>query len=231
GIPLACPIFDKLQSLTIPYIFSTKRYLGFVHQFESLEKITFSLNLAFEDEFGARSIPPKRTHNDDVIADMMLFVREHGRLFSGSSQDCWLLGGATVVQVWKIDGREFPRTRDDIKVDNPACPSMVQETDGICGPDRFVKMVYISNIRNANSDDIDDVVYGFSQTLYRLLLYTEVPPSTTTTKSIRFGSGWVDLPFLTTPELKTDFKLLIINHDLPNRCSNVQWVNFTDRML
>ncbi|KAF9547126.1 hypothetical protein EC957_008806, partial [Mortierella hygrophila] len=87
---------------------------------------------------------------------------------------------------------------------------------------------YISDIRDAITDDIDDVVYTFNQTLQWFLLYIEVPPSTTTTKSNRFGAGWVDFPFMTT---QTDFKPVIINHGLPNHCPNVQLVNFTDRKL
>ncbi|KAG9064189.1 hypothetical protein KI688_003377 [Linnemannia hyalina] len=83
-------------------MFSIKRYLGFVYRFESLENITFSMNVAFEDEFGAPYHSTQEGENTSAH-------RQHGLV--------------------------------------------------------PLEMLYISDIRNAITDDIDDVVYAYNQTL------------------------------------------------------------------
>ncbi|KAG0374610.1 hypothetical protein BGX24_010182 [Mortierella sp. AD032] len=101
---LASPIFEQLQSFTIPYMSSIKSYIKVVGRFKSLERIRFMMDGRFEGLLTSNDYHHHHgnnsntdiatatlTHNGQVIQDMFRFVQEHARLFPGRLRNVFCL--------------------------------------------------------------------------------------------------------------------------------------------
>ncbi|KAF9151520.1 hypothetical protein BG015_006565 [Linnemannia schmuckeri] len=87
---LVDPILEQLQTFVIP-VFHLKRYLKAVGRFKSLEKVLFKMSEMFDDPFyDSMDAKARRPNNDEVLQDMVYFIREHARLFKNrlKSIDC-----------------------------------------------------------------------------------------------------------------------------------------------
>ncbi|KAK5821561.1 hypothetical protein F5H01DRAFT_411302 [Linnemannia elongata] len=98
---LADPILEQLQIFVIP-VRHLKRYLEIVDRFKSLEKVSFKMSEMFDDPlYDSMDAEIRRPNNDEVLQDMVHFIREHSRLFKGrlKSIDC-LDGNAWQWMIW-----------------------------------------------------------------------------------------------------------------------------------
>ncbi|KAF9181399.1 hypothetical protein BGZ50_005527 [Haplosporangium sp. Z 11] len=74
---IASPILEQLESLTIPLV-DVWRYLDSVRRLGQLECVRFNLDKTFSRNFNNRIV---RERADGAIQAMVLFVKEHRRLF------------------------------------------------------------------------------------------------------------------------------------------------------
>ncbi|KAF9134239.1 hypothetical protein BGW39_007710 [Mortierella sp. 14UC] len=94
---LAEPILEQLQSFTIP-VPQIKRYQDAIGRFKSLETVRFLTSEIFEDPFDDGSDnEARKARRDELVQDMLEFVKEHIRLFRGKLKFVICLEG----EVWE----------------------------------------------------------------------------------------------------------------------------------
>ncbi|KAF9142858.1 hypothetical protein BG015_000649 [Linnemannia schmuckeri] len=88
--------------------------------------------------------------------------------------------------------------------------------------------VWINNIRDGSTDEVDDIAIAFSQTLadFRVTFTMSaqaIPPT------FHFGRGWVDMPVLNRLLLETVTARMVLDRELLVHCPNVTFVLLGDR--
>ncbi|KAH7038793.1 hypothetical protein BKA57DRAFT_474201 [Linnemannia elongata] len=87
--------------------------------------------------------------------------------------------------------------------------------------------VWINNIRDGSTEEVDDVAIAFSQTLTCLkgtsAMYAPVIPP-----AFYFGRGWVDMPVLDRLSLRSSFARMVVDRELFVHCPNLRYVVLTD---
>ncbi|KAK3809862.1 MAG: hypothetical protein J3R72DRAFT_463950 [Linnemannia gamsii] len=78
------------------------------------------------------------------------------------------------------------------------------------------------------SDETDDVVFAFSQTLKKLTVTAATSQQMRLPRTLHFGSGWVDLPVLTTLYLTAAWNILALDIQLYRHCPCLTFATLTD---
>ncbi|KAF9911489.1 hypothetical protein EC991_003291 [Linnemannia zychae] len=78
------------------------------------------------------------------------------------------------------------------------------------------------------SDEVDDIVFAFSQTLKKLTVTAATYQQMRIPRTLRFGRGWVDLPVLTTLYISAAWNKLALDISLYRHCPNLKYASLTD---
>ncbi|KAF9136034.1 hypothetical protein BGW39_007997 [Mortierella sp. 14UC] len=78
------------------------------------------------------------------------------------------------------------------------------------------------------SDEADDVVFAFSQTLKKLTITAATYQQMHIPRTLLFGRGWVDLPVLTTLYISAAWNKLALDTQLYRHCPNLIHASLTD---
>ncbi|KAK3824237.1 MAG: hypothetical protein JOS17DRAFT_833827 [Linnemannia elongata] len=96
----------------------------------------------------------------------------------------------------------------------------------------LVPLEYIDiELTSPNTDDIDDVVFAFSQTLKHLRILSFHFSPLGLPYLIQFGQGWVDLPALTELCLNQRFCRIVLDPQLLAHCPNLTSLRLQDDTL
>lgn len=113
------------------------------------------------------------------------------------------------------------RTRITILLDNdrPACLLQGLVT---------LEDIWISDIRDGFTDEVDDIAIAFSQTITDLratstMAAVAIPPA------VHSGRGWVDMLVLDRLVLDIKTVWMVLDRELPVHCPNLRYVVLGDR--
>ncbi|KAF9545506.1 hypothetical protein EC957_010922 [Mortierella hygrophila] len=81
------------------------------------------------------------------------------------------------------------------------------------------------------SDEDDNVVFAFSQTLKKLTITAATYQERYIPRILQVGGGWVDLPFLTTLYISAAWNRLSLDAQLYRHCPNLTLASFTDNTI
>ncbi|KAG9069475.1 hypothetical protein KI688_010378 [Linnemannia hyalina] len=135
------------------------------------------------------------------------------------------MGGNTIIN----GGQGPPSLLDN---DRPACLlyGLVAPVD-----------IWIRDIRDGTTDEVDDIAVAFSQTLTDLRVTSttlsamsippplDIPPALGVPPAVHFGRGWVDMPALDRLVLDTGISRMMLDRELLVHCPNLSYASLGDR--
>ncbi|KAF9145379.1 hypothetical protein BGX30_009178 [Mortierella sp. GBA39] len=137
--------------------------------------------------------------------------------FKWAVEEKWMvmdgMGGNTIIN----GGQGPPSLLDN---DRPACL-----LHGLVAP----KDIWIWDIRDGTTDEVDDIAIAFSQTLTSLRATSRTTSALDIPPAVHFGRGWVDMPALDRLVLDTGTSRMMLDRELLVHCPNLSYVALSDR--
>ncbi|KAG0210523.1 hypothetical protein BGX33_004840 [Mortierella sp. NVP41] len=240
---IAAPIFEQLESLTIA-LSDIHRYHEAIKRLERLEHVRFLLDIVFGDSAIYRSpvIESTKLLHDQAVRSMLDFVKDHARLFQGRlknvvTSDCgfgrWgsrLCLGQILQEIYwvlppihpptSLDQHNWPRVSvHPLSTDLSRVRLICYLGDAMINQQvlprcRSLKELRVQSLGQGNFDwavqeknEVERLGQGLVDS---------------------HGLGWIDLPALTSLDLRTPRHRLEMDELLLSHCPNVTNVKVAD---
>ncbi|KAF9902302.1 hypothetical protein EC991_005042 [Linnemannia zychae] len=231
---IANPILEQLESLTIP-LADIKRYMDAINRLGQLETVRFNLDDSLRPQYKAAN-GPHYVASDHMIKSMQTmvpFIKEHQSLFKDKLKSVSLTVRSLGTDGFKWAVQEKKAMLDRLCRNGKGGQLLFQKSAAsshLASNQSTHGLVPLSSIHIdefSTVEEIDDIVFAFSQTLESLTvfkylkLYDSQPP-------LQIGQGWIDLPLLTNLNLQGCWTRLDIDRNLLSHFPNLVCLDMAD---